>query len=239
MNADWARKAIVYCKEHGVDTIVHVGDFGYWGVQRWAYISHVHHQLVDAGIRLFFVDGNHEHHYFLTGGPDPNPIEQDGTRRITGNIHHLPRGYRWEWWGVQFLALGGAHSVDRQWRVEGVDWFREEIISISDAHTAVQGGIVDIMVTHDCPDDVDIPLGDNSWIPREELTRAEKHRQFLGHVVDSVQPKHLFHGHYHRSYEAERLNSNGTKTRIHGLDMDGTSMERNITIVDNLFDLTD
>ena len=43
-------------------------------------------------------------------GCRPGP---DGREQVTGRIWHLPRGHRWRWHGRDWLALGGAVSLDR------------------------------------------------------------------------------------------------------------------------------
>jgi hypothetical protein len=48
---------------------------------------------------------------------------------LAGRIWHLPRGHRWRWHGRDWLALGGAVSLDRGVRTAGVNWWPEEEIT--------------------------------------------------------------------------------------------------------------
>lgn len=228
-NSNYAVRALNYAHKNGAEVIIHVGDFGV--TPRQGFINHVNNVAEQLNMHVLFVDGNHEHHDWLNA----QPIDEDGVRRLASHVWHLPRGFRWEWCGVTFVALGGAYSVDQTWRVPHVDWFPDEIISITDAYKTVEGGIADVMITHDAPNDVALPLRDSDWIPPNDLVKANRHRDWLGQIVDNVRPKHLFHGHYHVKYDATRINVDGTKTIVHGLDMDKRPFEDNMVIL-TIFD---
>jgi hypothetical protein len=87
--------------------ILQLGDFGY--TLDAAFMRRVERTLARTGLHLVFVDGNHEAFTYLYR----YPIGGNGLRTLTPHIHQLPRGFRWTWAGVRFLALGGAYSVDR------------------------------------------------------------------------------------------------------------------------------
>lgn len=233
----WADEVLDYCRDHGVDVIIQVGDFGYVSPRQnrhaHTFISMITDKAKYYGIEFLWIDGNHEHHHDLLAVD----LNSRGVRKITDSITHLPRGFRWSWSGVDFLALGGAHSVDRSVRVKGVDWFPEELITFGQAREVCESGATDVMFTHDCPDRVDIPLADNSWIPRRELQLSQRHREFLGCVVDVVKPKHLFHGHYHVRYDGQRVDEEGHTVQIHGLGMDNTSMSENVLLIPDVLEL--
>lgn len=224
-NLHYALKALNYAQEKETKVIVHVGDFGF--EPQSYYLDSLNKFALKSGIHILVVDGNHENHDWLNS----KPISIDGTKHIKDRIWHLPRGFRWEWMGVQFVALGGAYSVDRKSGIPYIDWFPTEVISIPDAYKTIEGGVADIMITHDAPSNVDIPLSNDGWIPTNALEQSHKHREWLGEIVDNVQPKHLFHGHYHIKYDSIRENSNGSQTIVHGLDKDESSFEKNMMII--------
>lgn len=149
-NQRWAARVINHAADHGAGFVVQCGDFGYHENRGWTdvYLSHLDSVLARRGIELYWVDGNHENHPLLVQIPiDP----ETGRRPITDYISHLPRGYRWCWHGQTWLALGGAHSVDRRWGRQGRDWWPEEELSTEDTARAIQGGPADVIVAHDCP----------------------------------------------------------------------------------------
>lgn len=231
-NQSYALKAINWAAKQNVDSILHVGDFGFWRSPD-GYSKTLGERALKLGIEIFFVDGNHENHDLL----DSLPISDDGTRAVAPGVTHLPRGFTWDWNGGKWLALGGAHSVDRQLRREHIDWFRQETLSLGDAFRASSVGQVDFMVTHDCPDRVLLPGIDNRSIweapfPIEELALARQHREFLGQIVDVNKPKFLFHGHYHKRTTLVRdYPDSDDFTWVEGLNMDGTPFEENMMIV--------
>lgn len=215
-----AQNAIDMAMEHGADTIVQLGDFGIWpGDGGSAFRKRLDNRLGKAGIKLYFVDGNHE---------DFSQLEKfrrnpDGTARCGKNISHLPRGFRWEWYGIKFLAMGGAHSVDRQGRTPGLSWWHQETITWSQVKRAVEvdDPRADVMFCHDSPTNapnsvVDNGDGDAYW-PREELQAAAAHRMVLQEVVDHVKPSFLFHGHYHRLMSGE-FDIDGRTCKVLGLN---------------------
>jgi predicted phosphodiesterase len=227
-NADWALKVIDYASREGVDVIVHCGDFGFWvdDNQTRNYLDSMEKLLAEKRIALLWVDGNHEDHSRLNALPLDN-----GVRPISEHITHLPRGYRWEWHGQTWMALGGGHSVDRKWRTEGVNWWPEEHLSRVDVSRAADGGAVDVIVSHDCPSGVDIPgLIVDGW-PPEDAEANDAHREVVAVVVDGTNPSTIFHGHYHVKYFGERPLPGGGTTRIVGLDCDGTTLIDNTLLI--------
>lgn len=236
-NIRWLPKAFHYCAENGVNTIIHVGDFGYANPETnksaYYYLRECETLCARYNITLLWVKGNHEHHLDLNA----LPLDARGVKPISPHVIHLPNGFRWEWEGTRFTALGGAHSVDRSWRTENIDWFREELITIQEAYETVSHGETDVLITHDCPDRVRIPLRDAAWIPEEDLKTSHNHQAFLGRIVDEIKPKHIIHGHYHTRYDALRVSDIGDITMIHGLDMDKTSVQRNIMIPGSAYEM--
>lgn len=227
-NTHYAKRALSYAKKNNADVVVHVGDFQIRSPYR--FVTTIGDEAERLGLVVMFVDGNHEDFTWLL----EQPLDNDGVRRLHPYVWHLPRGFRWEWYGVRFLALGGAYSVDRSHGTENVSWWSQEELSIADMAAALQGGEVDVMVTHDCPDRVPRPLHNDMRLPENVLNRAVAHRAALGMVVDEVNPRFLFHGHYHVSYQGvrESKDGKGRDTSVIGLDMDGTEFKKNMKIVE-------
>ncbi|TDP29800.1 metallophosphoesterase family protein [Nocardia ignorata] len=226
-NSFHADRAIRYAAEHGAQAILHVGDFAYKFAP--SFMARVQRALEDTGLLLGFADGNHDDHDKLG-----TLVTEHGQTAIPmrPNIFYLPRGYRWTWSGVSFLALGGAHSVDRPWRPRG-EWWARETITIGEAVTAANGGRADVMICHDVPDGVRIPCieGNPHGFPEPEIAAAQRHRELLRRVVDEVRPKCLFAGHYHCRLDAP-LVGRDYRTEVHILDMDGRPMSENVMVTD-------
>lgn len=216
-DAAWARR-VIRSAPVGADgrrRIIQLGDFGVWpGRTGVRYLDAVAEALAQADAVCLFLDGNHEDFAQLAHCP----IRRDGLRGVRPRLFHLPRGTRWTWHGLRFLALGGATSLDRPWRTPGVDWWPDEELTSADLDRAISGGGCDVMLTHDAPTGVDVPglPPVSTWEPTE-VERAARHRDLLRKVVDAVQPRWLFHGHFHSRYDAELQTSGGGMVAVTGL----------------------
>lgn len=197
-----AEKVIRHAKELELDTIFQVGDFGIWNNDK-PFLNQMQHLLGQWNIQLLFIDGNHENFEMLY----QKKILDDGTRYVRDNITHVPRGYRWDWHGMSFLALGGAASIDRKHRRDRHSWWIEELLTEEDILTAQSGGPVDIMITHDSPygapnsitDDPHGQLEAMRYFGSDMLAYTTEHRKLLQRVTDVTTPRILIHGHYHMS----------------------------------------
>jgi len=172
--------------------ILHCGDFGIWpGAGGKAYVREVQTACAELGVRIWFIDGNHE---------DFTQLE----KFRGGDPRWLPRGTRWNWHGRTWLALGGGVSLDRAIRTEGRDWWPEEEITEGQATEAIAGGPAHVLVSHDAPSGVtySFPPPPSFWDPRD-LARNDRHRERLQGVADQVRPGWLVHGHLH--FAAQRV----------------------------------
>ena len=205
-------RALDVAQREMIDVLVQVGDLGIWhGDSGTRFLDDVNDELEKRDMWLFFVDGNHEN-FDILYSYDLN--RADGTRPVRSRIIHLPRGLRWEWSGHRFGALGGAHSVDRQWRKEDVSWWPEEWVSDSELQSFAAGGPVDILFMHDSPEgapNMIVDSGTNTFnFPIEDINLANMHRKRLAEVVNTTSPALIMHGHYHKfmqgTYKADGAN---------------------------------
>lgn len=232
-NTVWGQQMLDICAAQNVRTILHLGDFGLWPTyQGTGYLKRLEEHLVSHGQTLYWVDGNHDDRDAL----DALPVKANGMRRIRPHIWQLPRGFRWTWHDRIWMALGGAHSVDRQFRTAHIDWWPRELLSPDEVLRAVQPGRVDVLVCHDAP--LGVPLLEQrlapnvmGW-PQEEIDASYLHRKLLRQIVDQVCPHVLLHGHYHWRYDDELRIDDGHIVAVTGLDCDGTSVDGNLLILD-------
>lgn len=232
-NAVAAEHAIRWAAKQGVTTFLHAGDFGFWRPCRETskYLDRVRTALEECGGVLLWVDGNHECFTDLY----EYPVTENGLRRVRERIWHIPRGFRWEWHGKTWMGLGGAYSIDQQWRTPQVSWWPEEWITDRELEHASRPGTVDFMLTHDVPWGVDVPslrkTTGEGW-PERDVRQSDLHRKLLRTVVDAVKPTYLFHGHYHCRYDGILPLPDGHTVKVIGLDCDGSKMPENVVIVD-------
>lgn len=210
-NIGWMQTVVRECAKKEVDLLIHTGDLGVWRddptsvVQRPSYtqssfLAALEEECAKHDLQFWFVEGNHEDYPFL-GSFDVGP---DGRRSISPHVTHMPRGHREKVDGLDFLFVGGASSVDRPWRREGVDWFPDETLTQRDVRRCREGGLADIIVSHDCLDDtstMQTVYSKATFFPETELVRSVMNRQRLDAIVNDVLPFLLVHGHYHDRYD--------------------------------------
>lgn len=177
--------------------VLQLGDFGIWpGNSGAVFLHRVNTALEEAGADLLFIHGNHEDHDQLAAlrGDRSGPIE------IRPRITWLTTGTRWQWYEHTWVACGGAVSVDKALRTEGVDWWSGEELTEAEADALCADGRADVMVCHDRPSGAPLflPPVPPSWgWALQDLARSDVHRERLQRVVDGVKPHLLLHGHYH------------------------------------------
>lgn len=145
-----------------------------------------------------FVDGNHENFSLLKQYP---VTEWNGGRvhKISDSIYHLMRGQVFVLNGKKFFTFGGASSIDRQFREEHINWWREELPNQFECRKAMEtleanNYSVDYVITHCLPMDiVKLFFG--------EYARQDTATKFLQEVYETVDYKKWFCGHYHTDLE--------------------------------------
>ena len=222
-NEEWAlsviRRVPALLGGEGQRLILHLGDFGIWPDKAGqVYLDRLSRALGEAGAELWFVDGNHED-FDRLGQLDEKP-GPDGRVPVVPRIMHLPRGHRWTWHGLTWLACGGAVSLDRAIRTAGVDWWPQEEITTEQEVALSGSGHADVMVCHDCPSGVAHTFAHPpaDWAP-EDLARNDTHRRRVQRIVDAVMPTYLMHGHLHRAYQRTCDFGYGP-VKVTGLDAD-------------------
>jgi len=146
-----------------------------------------------------FVDGNHDNFDALDSLPEE---EWHGgmVHKLRPSVIHLMRGYLFEVAGRSLLAFGGAVSIDKVFRVEGIDWWPQEVPSPEEQARLLQtlddcDWRVDIVVTHCAPMNFVTNLG--LTLIEDSVTR------FLFESVykHPLNYGHWYFGHYHEDKE--------------------------------------
>lgn len=249
-NHAWAAARIMSMGERGIDTVLHVGDFGIWpGRSGKKYLLDIEAVCARSGVHLWVTPGNHEDWGRLCGLWE-HPRHSDGDGRslpldLTDHVTVLPRGHRWELAGRSFVSLGGAPSVDYAFRRQGESWWTEEGIGPADVERTVAGGYADVMIAHDAPDspyqvpEVAAIVGGNPWgWPAQALEYAAAGRRLMAEAFLGVAPRLFVHGHYHVSGQASfRLPGRDYETRIWSLADDGGAGNVRLLDLETLHDL--
>lgn len=145
------------------------------------------------GVKLYFIDGNHESFRILNSLPIENNMH-----KVADNIYHLLRGQVYEFEGKKVLAMGGADSVDWFLRTKNLDWWEEETISQEDIDR-VPAGHYDYVLTHCCPRNVfeenKVYLITLGRIDQDKVNHNSEDK--LQQLFEKITFNHHYFGHYH------------------------------------------
>lgn len=130
------------------------GDFGYI----WSGAAKENEELDilnNYNCTILFIDGNHENFELLN--KYPVKLWNGGSvHEIRSNILHLMRGEVFKIEGKTFAVMGGADSVDKAMRREGISWWKDEIPNIEE-WTSLMSNLdtiewkVDYFLSHTAP----------------------------------------------------------------------------------------
>ncbi len=179
---------------YDVKTVLQLGDWGMNPLETDPLFA-------EAGIEHVLVTvGNHERFDLIS----PLFAAHSGSAvRVSNVTWILPRPARLSIGGRTVLSLGGASSVDRRWRTEGLDWWPDEAIADEHVAAAVAGGPADVMLTHESPAATPVRavrelLDTNPHrFPTKALAESAQSRAQVSAVWDAVRPTLLMHGHMH------------------------------------------
>lgn len=192
---DFARKNEGLTKK---DFMIIAGDFG--GVWNKATLE----EDLDIYSRLpwttLFVDGNHENFDLING----YPVEEwhgGKVHKIREDIIHLMRGQVFEIEGKKVFTFGGATSIDKAYRQEGLSWWRQEMPTYDDLDEAYRNlekhqRKVDYIITHSCSEKALLML---PLYKRPAKMKVCLDNAFLSNF-ECIDYTRWYFGHYHMDY---------------------------------------
>ena len=206
-HGDWKSRLNKYVFPEGVeltkdDYVIICGDFGIWddsprenGNLDW---------LENRKFTTLFVAGNHSNYDIL----DNLPVEEwhgGKVNFIRPSVIHLMRGQVFEINQTRFFAFGGAYSIDKMYRTEGLTWFPEEIPNRKEYEEGWYNlekvdFQVDYILTHSGPREVVAAMGYGEMSDDEV-----KLRQYLQRVADNTDFTAWYFGHFHEDTEVEEM----------------------------------
>lgn len=149
-------------------------------------------QVGDFGMGFGSEGHDKDGHLFIAGNHD-NP----SLCRI--NKNWIPHGTLED----DCLYIGGAVSIDRYRRTEGVDWWPDEEISQMDTYRimdSIGDKKINRIVTHECPQFILSMLGSHHCYDLPTLTR-----QFFNVLFENYRPELWVFGHHHVSFDKDVL----------------------------------
>lgn len=161
-----------------------VGDMGV-GFKRWDPVeerlvssSNPPYDAMSAGDNRF-IRGNHD---------SPDDCFRHPFWVPDGSFHH----------GI--FCVGGAVSIDRAYRTEGIDWWADEELSLARLDQIVTDYSEkkpSVVVTHDCPESVAGQI--MSTFNKTKIEDGSRTRQALEVMLYRHRPKLWVFGHWHHS----------------------------------------
>lgn len=184
------------------DYLIILGDFGLPPFQNSSRAENLMNFYNTRNYKVLFIDGNHENFNSLNSY-STETWNGGLVHHISDNIIHLMRGQVYNIDNYKILTIGGAASIDRAYRIAGVNWFNEENISAKEINITLNNlnyhnNKVDFILTHTCGEkyleENYIKLGLNSLYKHIECCTAK----FLDYIESSIEFKHWYFGHYHK-----------------------------------------
>ena len=184
------------------DYLIICGDFGLI----WSNIPSTEEEywldwLNKKNYTTLFVDGNHENHPLLNSYPEEN-WNGGKVHRIRDSVLHLMRGQIFTIDSHTFFTMGGADSVDKDWRTPGKSWWPEEMPSNDEYEEAIQNlklhnHQVDYIITHTAPTSIV-----NQLIPG--IKPPNQLTDVLEAIKIGTKYKHWYFGHFHDDQDIDK-----------------------------------
>ena len=166
------------------DMVIVCGDFGYWPKFEDFSLK----RLKNGDIPIYFCDGNHDDHASLRSLKN---------NEVAPNVFYMKRGSVMELNEKTVLFMGGAYSIDRQYRILGRDYFNEETISYKDMMNIPEPNTkIDIVISHTCPNEFD---GVHRLFTGPRFKDCSQ--DALSQMFTMYYPKQWYFGHWHQYAE--------------------------------------
>lgn len=190
------------------------GDYGWYikTVQKANYKGIPTFQLGDFGIGFLGRREEEKDEKWLTDSLNLAPMNRFGPGNHDNPLYcrnsPLCVGYYNYFPNMDMFWAGGAYSIDKDWRTEGVNWWRGEEMSYSDMLEATdlyQRNLPSIMTSHDAPWEVVGNMFPHCLLDGGDGSMTNK---FLSNLLSIHRPKIWLFGHHHKTMTWE---DQGTK----------------------------
>lgn len=109
--------------------------------------------------------------------------------------------------GKKILVIGGAYSVDKQYRLlHGYKWFKDEQLTNKEMITIldkVKGKHFDIVLTHTCPYKYEPREVFMQGLDQSKVDKSMEH--FLDEIEENISYDKWYCGHYHTEKQIDKL----------------------------------
>ena len=210
--------------DFGIQKMYQMGDCGFFTAFRdtWIGIERVQTVLANANITDHWVRGNHDDPDEWDHICNKYPRSKHGWGVLRENIFLAPRVHYFKHNKRRFLAVGGAVSIDKAYRLSaerapGTLWWPNEIITDEDVDN-VQDRKIDVLFTHDCSNRTPF------WGRLKPDLDSMMNRQRVDQILEKAKPDFHFHGHMHTKYEWDNPVTDDHYTITYGLECNPKAM---------------
>ena len=139
-----------------------------------------------------------ENHRFGMGNHD-NPLYAKVCPACVGYLHTFNE--------FDGMWIGGANSIDRDWRTPGINWWEREEISYSEGLIALERYTYykpKYMFSHDAPVDIAFEMFPEVLGMHRDAFEGSRTGHLLQQCFEAHRPKYWFFGHWHRTRRFEK-----------------------------------
>ena len=183
------------------DYVIVLGDFGViWNNVPDKEEEHIIKWLRDSPFTTLFIDGNHENIFRLNKLEEIQMFDSI-VGKVDDSIYHLKRGCVYNIDGKSIFTFGGARSMDKIYRTEGITWWPEEIPSVAEENIGLLNldkvkNKVDYILTHECPGFSQSYLMSKTRSRRFDIEQYSLNK-YLDNLYNTIDFKKWFFGHWH------------------------------------------
>ena len=165
--------------------------------------------LNEFKLKLFCVRGNHEER--------PENIKSYQETEMFGGKVFIEKEYPYLIFakdgeiynieGKSILVIGGAYSVDKNYRLAyGYNWFKDEQLSseeMDNIYNKVKGKHFDVVLTHTCPYKYEPSETFLEGLDQSKVDKTMEH--FLDKIEENISYDKWYCGHYHTEKKIDKL----------------------------------
>jgi len=199
------------------DVLIQLGDFGFiWSDPATKEELNWLNWLADKKFTTAVVLGNHENYDII----ETLPWEEKWGNEVqfweakSGNrIYFFKRGAIYKINGKDILTIGGALSIDKHMRSEGISWWKQEDITREEIENCFNeldshGYKVDYILTHTCPSRIVMEFIHPSMYNMGKFN--DYTAKFLDEIDNLVEFDGWFFGHMHVDWKFEEYGNEYT-----------------------------
>ena len=187
VHGDWAR-INSFINKKNPEAVIIAGDVAYF----WKHEPLTNKGKIKTnGTKVYWIPGNHENMDIVKSAKYP----PGGIYEVDENVFMCAFGSTLTIDGKTFLFCGGADTIDKDWRIEGKSWWRNETIQNNEFYALPDPDDVkiDIVVSHTKPNLFHLKGIDDYKIAKYNDPSCKA----LDQVFQMYHPKMWFFGHFH------------------------------------------